>query len=112
MEAYYASSEIFHARHAKAAIAYLANEQAGTVKRAAVVAGLVEGNSIRATSRMTGVSKPTILKLLADLGTVCAEYHDRVVRDIVCKRIQVPSCTFLQAERKSNLTTTPFALCP
>ena len=37
---------------------------------------------------MTGVNKPTILKLLADLGTACAEYHDRTVRDIVCKRIQ------------------------
>ena len=34
-----------------------------------VVAALVEGNGINATARMTGVSKPTILKLLADLGT-------------------------------------------
>ena len=34
--------------------------------------GLVEGMSIRATVRMTGVSKPTILKLLRDLRTACA----------------------------------------
>lgn len=45
-------------------------------KRVAVVAALVEGNSIRATSRITGVSKPTVLKLLLDLGQVCRQYHD------------------------------------
>lgn len=37
-----------------------------------VVAALVEGNSIRATCRMTGVAKGTVLKLLADLGAACA----------------------------------------
>jgi len=60
-----------------------------TAKRAAVVAALVEGNSIRATARMTGVCKPAILKLLADLGPVCAEYHDRVVRHVNAQRVQV-----------------------
>jgi len=39
-----------------------------TKKRAAVVAALAEGCSVRATARMTGISKPTILKVLADLG--------------------------------------------
>jgi IS1 family transposase len=58
-------------------------------KRVAVVAALVEGNSIRATSRMTGVCKPAILKLLADVGPVCAEYHDRTVRSIKAQRVQV-----------------------
>jgi IS1 family transposase len=59
-----------------------------TAKRAAVVAALVEGNSVRATARMTDVSKPTILKLLADLGTACAVYHDTHVRELRCQRIQ------------------------
>jgi IS1 family transposase len=62
--------------------------QLSTAKRAAVVAALVEGNGIRATSRMTDVSKPTILKLLSDLGDVCAEYHDVVVRNVPSQRIQ------------------------
>lgn len=35
--------------------------------RVQIVSALVEGNSIRATSRMTGVSQNTIMKLLADL---------------------------------------------
>ncbi len=58
-------------------------------KRAAVVAALVEGNSINATVRMTGVAKNTILKLLVELGAVCAAYQDRVLRDLPCKRVQV-----------------------
>src|SRR6266568_6265759 len=59
-----------------------------TTKRVAVVASLVEGNSIRSTARMTGVSKPTILKLLVDLGAVCAEYQDKALRNLKCRRLQ------------------------
>ena len=44
-------------------------------KRRAVVAALVERSSINSTVRMTGVSKPTILELLRDLGEACAAYH-------------------------------------
>lgn len=58
-------------------------------KRIAVVAALVEGNSIRSTARMTDVSKPTILKLLADLGEACIAYHDEHVRNVQSARIQV-----------------------
>lgn len=73
-----------------------------TAKRAAVIAALVEGNSIRATSRMTDVSKPTILKLLADLGTACAEYHDRAVRNVAAKRIQADEIwSFVGAKQKN-----------
>ena len=59
-----------------------------TAKRVQVVAALVEGNSIRATARMTDVSKPTILKLLADLGPVCTRYQDEHLRNLHCRRIQ------------------------
>jgi len=57
-------------------------------RRAAVVAALVEGNSIRATGRITGVSKPTILKLLADLGEACERFHDATVRGVRSRRVQ------------------------
>jgi IS1 family transposase len=57
-------------------------------RQAQVVAALVEGNSINATVRMTGVAKHTILKLIADLGTACADYQDRTFRNLKCKRIQ------------------------
>jgi len=57
-------------------------------KRTQIVSALVEGNSLRATSRMTGASKVTILRLLESLGAACAAYQDRALRNLSCKRIQ------------------------
>lgn len=56
--------------------------------RSQVIGCLVEGCSIRATVRMTGVSKTTIMKLLADLGSACAAYHDFKVRNLRVRRMQ------------------------
>jgi hypothetical protein len=47
-----------------------------------VVAALVEGNSLRATARMTGVARMTIEKLLRDLGTACAQYQYGALREL------------------------------
>ncbi len=49
---------------------------------------LVEGNSVRSTCRMTGIAKGTVLSLLADMGNVCAKYHDERVRNVAARRIQ------------------------
>jgi IS1 family transposase len=57
-------------------------------QRVRVIAALVEGMSIRATVRMTGVAKNTIVKLLADLGEACEEFHDQTVRGLTTQRIQ------------------------
>ncbi len=57
--------------------------------RAAVVAALVEGNSIRATSRMTGVARNTVTKLLVDLAAVCAEFSSAKLVNLPCKRLQI-----------------------
>jgi IS1 family transposase len=57
-------------------------------KQTQVIAALVEGNSIRATCRMTGVAKGTVLKLLAEIGAACSEYQDKAFRNLKCKRIQ------------------------
>ena len=59
-----------------------------TGKRAQIVAALVEGNSIRATVRMTGVAKNTIVKLIEELGPACSAYMDRTLRNLPSKRIQ------------------------
>jgi hypothetical protein len=47
----------------------------GTDKRTQVIAALVEGTSVNATCRMTGVAKHTVLKLLKDMGCAAARYH-------------------------------------
>jgi IS1 family transposase len=59
-----------------------------SARRAQVVATLVEGNSIRATVHLTGAAKNTVVKLLMDLGSACARYQDRVMRDLPCQRLQ------------------------
>lgn len=60
-----------------------------TEKRAQIIGALVEGNSIRATVRMTGAAKNTITKLLGDLGEACADYQDGVFRQLPCKVVEV-----------------------
>jgi IS1 family transposase len=57
-------------------------------KQKQIIAALVEGNSIRATCRMTGAAKGTVLKLLADIGTACAEYQNEHLKDLECRKIQ------------------------
>jgi IS1 family transposase len=74
-----------------------------TAKRAAVVAALVEGMSIRATSRMTGVCKPAILKLLADLGKVCSDYQDKAFRNLPTKRVQADEIWSFCYARRQNV---------
>jgi IS1 family transposase len=59
-----------------------------TEKRAQVLSMLVEGNSVRATSRMAGVAINTVQKLLLDIGDACAAYQDQAFRDLPCKTIQ------------------------
>ena len=60
-----------------------------TEKRVAVLSALVEGNSINSTVRMCGVSKVTVLRLLADAGTFCAQHHNLTVREVRSRRVQV-----------------------
>ena len=57
-------------------------------QRVQVINALVEGNSIRATVRMTGAPKNTVVKLLVELGEVCARYQDETLRGLTCRRIQ------------------------
>ena len=47
----------------------------GIEKRTQVIKALVEGNSIRATCRITDTAKGTVIRLLRDVGKACAEYH-------------------------------------
>lgn len=56
--------------------------------RAQVLHLLCEGNSIRAVTRITGVSKTTVTKLVVDAGSAAAWYQDRVLQNLPCKQIQ------------------------
>lgn len=76
--------------------------QLSSKRRAAIVSCLVEGNSIRATCRMTGTDKGAVLKLLVDLGTACKAYQDETFHDLSCKRIQCDEIwSFCHAKEKN-----------
>jgi hypothetical protein len=51
-------------------------------ERAQIIRALVEGNSIRSTSRMTGFAQNTIMKLLVELGDAATEYQRRTLRNL------------------------------
>ena len=61
----------------------LSNEQ-----RARILNCLVEGNSIRATCRLTGAGKNTVARLLIAAGRACSDYQDKVFVNLPCKRVQ------------------------
>jgi len=62
--------------------------QLDSIQRAQVIAALVEGNSIRSVSRMTGIARNTISTLLFMSGAACARYQDEKLRNLPCKRVQ------------------------
>lgn len=75
-----------------------------TEERTRVVAALVEGNSMRAVVRMTGVAKKTISKLVVDLGVVCSSFQDRTLRNLPCKRIQCDEIWSFVGCKEKNVT--------
>jgi IS1 family transposase len=73
-------------------------------KREAVIAALVEGVSINATCRMTGVAKHTVLKLLKDLGCAAAAYHNAHVRNLRVRRVQADEIWAFVYGKDKNLS--------
>ncbi|MBA2303173.1 MAG: DDE-type integrase/transposase/recombinase [Acidobacteria bacterium] len=76
-----------------------------TAERARIVSCLVEGNSLRATARMTGFARMTIEKLLRDLGKACAQYQDEHLRNLTTKRVQCDEIWSFVYAKKKNVTT-------
>src|SRR6266446_4911346 len=57
-------------------------------ERAKILGCMVEGNSVRATSRLTGADKKTVLRLLAEFGETCQRLHNKKVRNVKSQRVQ------------------------
>src|SRR5688572_20121722 len=62
--------------------------QLSTAERAQIINLLVEGNSLRSTSRITGRSINTVSKLLVDIGAACSAFQDRTIRNLTSTRIE------------------------
>lgn len=72
-------------------------------RRAAIVACLVEGNSVRSTCRLTGAAKKTVLRLLVDLGRASILLHDRHVRAVRADRVQVDEVWCFVGMKDANI---------
>ena len=71
-------------------------------KRAQILHLLVEGNSLRATARLADVSFNTTAKLFVDAARACADYQDRTLRNLKCKRLQLDEIwSFVYAKQKN-----------
>lgn len=62
--------------------------QLPTEKRAQIAACLIEGNSLRATARLTGACFNSVLKFVPQIGVACAAFQDQIFRNLKCERIQ------------------------
>ncbi len=60
-----------------------------TAARAKIVKCLCEGNSLRATSRLLDCALNTVIKLVKEVGTACADYHHANVKDLDSKVVQL-----------------------
>jgi IS1 family transposase len=73
--------------------------------RARILHLLCEGSSIRAVTRLTGASKVTVTKLLIDAGKACMAYHDKAVRNVKAKRVQVDEIWSFTYAKQKNVAT-------
>jgi|SRR5688572_1144925 len=71
-------------------------------KRAQIINLLVEGNSLRAITRITGCSINTVTKLLVEVGKACEKFHDASVNALQTKRVQADEIwSFVYAKDKN-----------
>jgi IS1 family transposase len=71
-------------------------------KRGQVLQMMAEGLALRAITRLTGISRTTLLKLLVDAGQAFSDYQDRMLVNLSCKRVQVDEAwAFCYAKQKN-----------
>ena len=74
-------------------------------RRAAILTLLCEGISLRAASRISGVSPDTVTKLLIDAGRACQAFHDEAVRNVQAKRVQCDEIWSFTYAKQKNVPT-------
>jgi IS1 family transposase len=73
-----------------------------TTERANILRLMVEGNSLRSCSRITGASITTVSKLLVDIGKACQQFHNDTVVNVNSKRIEADEIwSFVYAKDKN-----------
>jgi IS1 family transposase len=73
--------------------------------RAQALQMMAEGVSLRAITRLTGISRTTLIKLLEDAGQAFSEYQDRTLMNLKCKRLQVDEAWAFCYAKQKNVPT-------
>jgi IS1 family transposase len=74
-------------------------------ERAKVLQLLCEGMPIRAITRVTGVHKVTVARLMNDAGRAVADYQDAALRNLKTKRVQVDEIWSFTYAKQRNVPT-------
>lgn len=74
-------------------------------KRRQILHLMVEGTGVNAISRLTGVSKVTILRLLEQAGAACMAHHDKAVRGVKASRVECDEIWSFNYCKKAKLAT-------
>ena len=73
-------------------------------KQELVIKCLVDGSSIRATERITGIHRDTIMRLMVKVGNGCAKIMDQEFRNLTCERIQVDEIWGFISKKQRHVT--------
>ena len=85
-------------------IPYLCSmNQLSIEKKIQIINLLVEGSSMRSTSRIADVSINTVTKLLVEVGKACEKFHNEKVVNIKASRIQADEIwSFVYSKEKNT----------
>jgi len=73
-------------------------------KKVSILSALVEGNSIRSTSRMTGVHKNTIMDFLVRMGNGCERLLDQSMVNLSSDTFQIDEVWCFVGKKQRHLT--------
>ena len=73
-------------------------------KQIQVISALTEGVSIRATERLTGVHRDTVMRLGVRVGEACAALHDQTMRGLNIGRIELDEIWGFVGKKQRKLT--------
>jgi IS1 family transposase len=75
-------------------------------QKASVIAALCEGVSIRATERLTGIHRDTIMRLGVKVGTGCSRVHASLMRDLNIGRIEMDEVWSFVGKKRNKVKET------
>ncbi|MGO8868769.1 MAG: transposase [Alphaproteobacteria bacterium] len=67
------------------------------------ISALTEGVSIRATERLRGIHRDTIMRLGVQVGQGCAALHDRLMRQLHVNRIEIDEVWGFVGKKRQNV---------